>query len=97
MKSRSVMIPTTRLSRTTGRHGTCFVRMILIASIVGVSGGTMALNLGVDSIYVRRQIEQRLVREGLITITRGGRRLTTKGHDRVVRQSNKDAEGGRHG
>lgn len=53
---------------------------------------SLALNLGVDSDYVRYQVEPLLMRERLIAITPGGRRLTLKGRDLVDGQTNKDKE-----
>ena len=44
---------------------------------------SLALQLGTDADYVRRQIEPQLRRQRLMTIGPGGRRLTDLGRERV--------------
>lgn len=50
-----------------------------VAGLGGASLETIALTLGTDAIYIRRQVEAALVRRGLVEIAHGGRRLTPQG------------------
>ena len=63
-----------------------------LADLGSASLDSLALDLGIDIDYVRRQIEPLLMRERLITITPGGRQLTPKGRDVVARQTNRNKE-----
>jgi Holliday junction DNA helicase RuvB len=42
---------------------------------------SLALALGTDAVYLRRHVEARLIRRGMVKITSGGRQLTAEGLD----------------
>jgi Holliday junction DNA helicase RuvB len=52
-----------------------------LRSVGSVSLESLAIFLGLDSDFVRRQIEPLLLREGLVRIGPGGRQLTPPGLD----------------
>jgi Holliday junction DNA helicase RuvB len=55
----------------------------VIVDLGGASLETLALGLGTDIDFVRRQIEPNLVRRRLVKITSAGRQITPKGLDHI--------------